>query len=118
MARNTPYSATDMKIRNTACSGESVGPGVDGEARQHQAEHRERQDDGEEGVRALQVVGLLVVAQSADQQRQADHAVQHDHHHGEHRVAGERGHVGPVNMTAAIIIISMPLIASVSTSVP
>jgi hypothetical protein len=37
-----------------------------------------------------EVVTLLVVAQSAQEQREADKAVHHDHNNGEHRVAGER----------------------------
>jgi hypothetical protein len=34
---------------------------------------------------------LLAVAPCAEQQRQSNHAVEHDHHHREHRVACERG---------------------------
>jgi hypothetical protein len=61
-----------------------------GEARHDEAEHCERQDDRKERVRALQVVGLLVITQPSEQQRQADHPVQHDHHDGEHCIPGER----------------------------
>jgi hypothetical protein len=59
---------------------------------QDQADHRQRQDHGEKRVRALQVVALLVVAQAAEQQREAGHAVEHDHDDREHGVAREERH--------------------------
>ena len=61
-----------------------------GEVRQDEREDRERNHDREERARAGQVVGLLVMPQPAEQQAQADRAVEHDHDHREHRVAGDR----------------------------
>ena len=63
------------------------------EVRQHQREHRQGHDHREVGHGALQVVVLLMVAQTAQQQREPDHAVQDDHQEREHRVPpeGRRG---------------------------
>ncbi len=60
---------------------------------QHQAEYRQRYDHAEIGVGALQIVLLLSMPPAADQQTQAYHAVQEDHHHGEQRIARQRGAV-------------------------
>ena len=91
MATNTAYSPADITLRKTDCQRESVGPGVaDGEVRQNQAQDGQRHDHGQKGVGPLQVVGLLPVPQPAQQERQADHPVEDDHHHGEHGVPRDR----------------------------
>ncbi len=59
--------------------------------RQDEAQHGERQDHHQKRVRALQIVALLVVAEAAEQQGQPQKTVQHQHDHGKHRVARERG---------------------------
>ena len=66
------------------------------EVRQHEREHRQGHDHREIGHGALQVVVLLMVSQTAQQQREADHPVQDDHQEREHGVApqGRRG-LGP-----------------------
>ena len=64
--------------------------GGDGEGRQHQAEHDQRHDGAEIGVGPLQIIALLAVTPGADQQRQADHAIENDHDHGKERVPHER----------------------------
>ena len=61
-----------------------------GEARQNQSEHGDRQDHGQERVRPVNVVRLLVVTQPAEQETVAHETVQHDHHDGEHGVASQR----------------------------
>ena len=56
------------------------------EIRQDQRQHHQGDDDGEIGVGALKIVLLLAMAPTAEEQRQADHAVEDDHHHGEQSV--------------------------------
>jgi hypothetical protein len=58
-----------------------------GECRNDERNHGERSNHREEGDRALQAVLLLLVAQRPDDDRDADHGVQHDHHHRIDRVA-------------------------------
>ena len=64
------------------------------EARQHERQRRQRDQRGERRGRALEAERLLVVAEAADQQAQADHAVADDHDRREDRVARQRRLVG------------------------
>ena len=73
--------------------GQRAVAGGAGEVRDDQRDGGERDDHRQEGGGALQVVALLVMAQAADQEPEADDAVQHDHQHREHRVAAERRRV-------------------------
>ena len=66
-----------------------------GEVRQHQAEHRQRHDQRQKRISSPEVVFLLAVAKAAQQQRDPDHAIEHNHHHAEHRVACQRGFALP-----------------------
>ena len=61
-----------------------------GEIRHDERQHRERSEHAERGRGALDPETLLAIARASDQQAEADHAVQHDRHRREHRVAGER----------------------------
>ncbi len=58
--------------------------------RHHQRQHRERRKHAQRRGGALDPEPLFAVARAADQQTQADDAVEHDRDRGEHRVAGER----------------------------
>jgi hypothetical protein len=61
----------------------------DGEARQHERERHEGHDDSERRTRALGVEPGKPVTEPTEQQRDADDAVERDHHGGERRIAGE-----------------------------
>ena len=75
--------------KNRLPAGERRSRRGDREIRQNQAEDRQRNDHRQKGVGSLQVVGLLPIPQSAQQERQADHPVEDDHHHGKHGVPGD-----------------------------
>ena len=60
------------------------------EVRQNERDDRERHDQSEIRRRPLQIVILLVVPETAKQQRQADDPVQDDHQEGEHGIPPER----------------------------
>src|SRR2546426_10339450 len=108
-----PYRRDDEKAGLQWGEG---GPGRrHGEARQNQSEHRQRQDHGQKGVRSVEVVRLLVIPKPAEQEADAHQPVQDDHHDGEHVSRASDDSPWPAYMTAAIIIISMPLMESVST---
>ena len=64
--------------------------GGDGEGRQHQAEHHQRHDRAEIGVGPLQIIALFAVTPRPDQQREAHHAIENDHHDGIERVPDQR----------------------------
>ena len=64
--------------------------GGDGEGRQHQTEHDQRHHRAEIGVGPLQIIALFAVTPGADQQREADHAVENDHDDGIERVPDQR----------------------------
>jgi hypothetical protein len=59
------------------------------EIRQDQRQHHQCDDDSEIGVGALKIVLLLAMTPAAEEQRQADHAVEDNHHHGEQSVPGQ-----------------------------
>jgi hypothetical protein len=92
--------------------------GRHGEIRQDEREHRERDHDRQECASAGQIVGLLAMPQSAEQEAQADRAVEHDHHHREHRVAGDRRAAGAGAMAVTMKATSMMVTDMVRISVP
>jgi hypothetical protein len=53
--------------------------------------HDQRNDHSEIGIGALKIILLLFMAPTAEEQRQADHAVEDYHDHGEQGVAGQGG---------------------------
>ena len=79
------------------CARERGAGGSLGEVRQDEAEHRQRNDDAQVGVRALQVVGLLAMPQATEQQRHAHQSVEQQHDDGEQRVAHQRRAIGVVH---------------------
>src|SRR5271165_2652807 len=60
------------------------------EIRQDESQNRERRQDAQRRGCASDAKRLFVVARAADQQAEADDAVQHDRDGGKHRVAGKR----------------------------
>ena len=56
------------------------------DARQDQRDRDQRDDHAQVGARPGQAVVLRVVLEAADDQREPDDAVEHDHRHREHRV--------------------------------
>ena len=77
--------------RRRAGAGVNSGPlGAGGERRQHQAQRGERATVASAAPVPSGVEQRDAVPHGADQQREADDAVEGDHHRGEHGVAGQR----------------------------
>ncbi len=49
------------------------------------------QQNAKVGLGALEIVGLFVVTETAEEKCEPDKSVQHEHDHGKHRVSGEAG---------------------------
>ena len=74
------------RAKKKPCTFDNVWSGGPREVRQDERDDRERHDQSEIGRRPLQIVVLLMVPETAEQQRQADHPVQDDHQQGEHGI--------------------------------
>ena len=104
--------------RNTIWNVERSVPAWHGVVRQDETQHGEREDHHEEGVGALEIVGLFAVAQPAEQQRETHETIEHEHDDGKHRVARERRLVRAGGHDEGHHATSSPVIVSVSSSVP
>ena len=101
------------------CRGQGGSGGGLGVVRHDEAQHRQRDDDAQVGIRTLEVVVLLPVPPGPEQQRRAHHAVQDDHDDREQGIPHHRERCSSNDIiTAEIAAASMAVTASVRISVP